>query len=118
MAYEKALVALADPTRRELFERLRHRPHTVGELTQLTGLRQPTVSEHLRVLRAARLVTDRRDGTRRYYRATHDGIGELRRYVESLWDDVLTAYAADDPHPPSPPPDRRAKTTRRARRRS
>ena len=100
MAYEQVLEALADPTRRALFERMRRRPHTVGELAEIAGIRQPTVSQHLRVLREAQLVTDRRDGTRRYYGATREGLAELRRYVESLWDDVLTAYAADDPAPP------------------
>jgi DNA-binding transcriptional ArsR family regulator len=57
----------------------------------------------LRVLRAARLVTDRREGTRRYYSADRAGLAELRRYVESLWDDVLAAYAGDDPEPPASP---------------
>jgi DNA-binding transcriptional ArsR family regulator len=101
MRYGPALAALADPTRRTLFERLRLRPHTVGELARLARVRQPTVSEHLRVLSEARLVSYRRDGTRRYYQASRDGIAALRRYVESLWDDVLTAYAAADPHPPA-----------------
>jgi DNA-binding transcriptional ArsR family regulator len=100
MAYHTALAALADPTRRRLYERLRRRPHTVGELARLARVTQPAVSQHLRVLRDARLVTDRREGTRRHYRATTDGLAELRRYVESLWDDVLTAYAAEDPAPP------------------
>jgi DNA-binding transcriptional ArsR family regulator len=100
MAYQAALTALADPTRRRLYERLRRRPHTVGELARLARVTQPAVSQHLRVLRQARLVTDRREGTRRHYRATTDGLAELRRYVESLWDDVLAAYAADDPAPP------------------
>jgi DNA-binding transcriptional ArsR family regulator len=100
MAYHSALTALADPTRRRLYERLRRRSHTVGELARLARVTQPAVSQHLRVLRQARLVTDRREGTRRHYRATTDGLAELRRYVESLWDDVLAAYAADDPAPP------------------
>ena len=100
MTYHTALTALADPTRRRLYERLRRRPHTVGELARLARVTQPAVSQHLRVLRDARLVTDRREGTRRHYRATTDGLAELRRYVESLWDDVLTAYAADGPAPP------------------
>ena len=100
MAYHSTLTALADPTRRRLYERLRRRPHTVGELARLARVTQPAVSHHLRVLRQARLVTDRREGTRRHYRATTDGLAELRRYVESLWDDVLAAYAADDPAPP------------------
>jgi DNA-binding transcriptional ArsR family regulator len=101
MPYGAALTALADPTRRTLFERLRHRAYTVGELAELAGVRQPTVSEHLRVLGEARLVHYRRDGTRRYYQASREGVAELRRYVESLWDDVLTAYAAADPQPPA-----------------
>ena len=100
MAYHSALTALADPTRRRLYERLRRRSHTVGELARLARVTQPAVSQHLRVLRQARLVTDRREGTRRHYRATTDGLAELRRYVESLWDDVLAAYAAADPAPP------------------
>jgi DNA-binding transcriptional ArsR family regulator len=102
MAYAQALEALADPTRRTIYERLRRRPHTVGELARLARVTQPGVSQHLRVLRSARLVTDRRDGTRRYYSASREGLADLRRYVESLWDDVLAAYAATDPNPPRP----------------
>jgi DNA-binding transcriptional ArsR family regulator len=94
MTYVAALTALADPTRRLLYERMRRRPHTVGELARLADVSQPAVSQHLRVLDGARLVTHRREGTRRYYRARPEGLAELRRYVESLWDDVLTAYAA------------------------
>lgn len=93
------MAALADPTRRALFERLRSRPHTVGELARIARIRQPSVSQHLRVLRGARLVRDRREGTRRYYSASREGLAELRRYVEKMWDDVLTAYAAAGPPP-------------------
>jgi DNA-binding transcriptional ArsR family regulator len=100
MNYQTALLALADPTRRRLYERLRRRSHTVGELARFARVTQPAVSQHLRVLRDARLVADRREGTRRYYRASPEGLAELRRYLESLWDDVLAAYAADDPAPP------------------
>jgi len=96
MTYGHVLVALADPTRRTIFERLRRRPHTVGELADLVDIRQPTVTQHLQVLRRARLVTDRREGTRRYYSASREGLAELRRYVESLWDDVLAAYAGNE----------------------
>lgn len=96
MTYGHVLVALADPTRRTIFERLRRRPHTVGELADLVEIRQPTVTQHLQVLRRARLVTDRREGTRRYYSASQEGLAELRRYVESLWDDVLAAYAGNE----------------------
>lgn len=100
MTYGATLVALADPTRRTIFERLRHQPHTVGELARLTKVSQPGVSQHLRVLRRARLVTHSQEGTRRYYSANREGLVALRRYVESLWEDVLTAYAAADPNPP------------------
>jgi DNA-binding transcriptional ArsR family regulator len=102
MAYAATLEALADPTRRTLFERLRRRPHTVGELADFAHIRQPTVSQHLRVLRDAKLVSSRSEGTRRYYRIQSDGLVALRKYVESFWDDVLLAYAADDPNPPRP----------------
>lgn len=94
MTYVAALTALADPTRRLLYERMRRRPHTVGELARLADVSQPAVSQHLRVLNGAKLVTHRREGTRRYYSARPEGLAELRRYVDSLWDDVLTAYAA------------------------
>ena len=100
MAYSNTLTALADPTRRRLYERLRRRDHTVGELAVLARITQPAASQHLRVLREARLVTNRRVGTRRYYRASRAGLAGLRRYIESLWDDVLAAYATDDPSPP------------------
>lgn len=107
MTYGHVLVALADPTRRMIFERLRTRPHTVGELANIVDVRQPTVTQHLQVLREARLVSDRREGTRRYYSASREGLAELRAYVESLWDDVLAAYAGSD----SP-----ARTSRRRKR--
>jgi DNA-binding transcriptional ArsR family regulator len=94
------LVALSDPTRRRLLERLCRRDHTVGELASLTNVTQPAVSQHLRVLRHARLVTIRPEGTRRYYRANREGLIQLRKYLESMWDDVLAAYAEDDPKPP------------------
>ncbi len=102
MTYEDALTALADPTRRGLFERLRRRPHTVGELALLARVSQPAISQHLRVLYRARLVTHEAQGTRRHYRATREGLDELRGYLETLWDDVLAAYAAADPAPPKP----------------
>jgi len=100
MTYEKPLRALADPTRRQLLERLSQRDHTVGELASLTDISQPAVSQHLRVLKHANLVTIRPEGTRRYYRANREGLVHLRQYLEGIWDDVLAAYAEDDPQPP------------------
>jgi DNA-binding transcriptional ArsR family regulator len=99
MAYTHVLEALADPTRRLLFESLWHGERTVGELADLAGIRQPTASQHLQALREARLVTARRDGTRRYYSADPAGLAELRRYVESFWDGVLAAYAGKGGEP-------------------
>jgi DNA-binding transcriptional ArsR family regulator len=93
MSYSVALTALADPTRRSLYERLRRREQSVGELAKALRVSQPAVSQHLQVLRRARLVRERRAGTRHYYRAAPDGLAELRGYIESLWDDVLAAYA-------------------------
>jgi DNA-binding transcriptional ArsR family regulator len=88
---------IADPTRRGLYERLRRRRYTVGELATQLRVTQPAVSQHLRVLSAARLVALEREGTRHYYHASHEGLAELRQYVESLWDDVLAAYANAKP---------------------
>jgi DNA-binding transcriptional ArsR family regulator len=92
MSYGVALAALADPTRRALYERVRRRPRAVGELARSLSVSQPAVSQHLRVLRQARLVRERREGTRHYYSASPEGLLELRRYLDSLWDDVLAAY--------------------------
>jgi len=93
MAYGTTLAALADPTRRKLYDRLRRRPHTVGELAKLARVSQPAVSQHLKVLHGARLVSVRPEGVRRYYQATPEGLAELRAWVDAMWDDVLAAYA-------------------------
>jgi len=87
------IAALADPTRRRLFDRLRRRPYAVGELARALGVSQPAVSQHLAVLRRARLVRSRADGARRLYQPDPAGIAALREYVDRMWDDVLTAYA-------------------------
>ena len=99
MTYDKTLAALADGTRRRLFERLGKRDHTVGELAEVLEVSQPAVSQHLRVLEVARLVRSRSEGTRRFYRASPEGLAALRRYLESQWDGVLAAFAADEPKP-------------------
>jgi DNA-binding transcriptional ArsR family regulator len=96
MAYEDCLAALAEPTRRALYEKVRRHPRTVGDLARAVGISQPGVSQHLGVLLKARLVTRTREGARRYYQADPRGLADLRRYVESLWDDALAAYAAAD----------------------
>ncbi|MFI5006802.1 MAG: ArsR/SmtB family transcription factor [Solirubrobacterales bacterium] len=93
MTYTQSLAALADPTRRRLLERLRRRPHAVGELARHLGVTQPAVSQHLAVLRRARLVRSRPDGSRRLYRPDPSGIAALREYLDRMWNDVLAAYA-------------------------
>lgn len=99
MPYAEALTALADPTRREIFDRLRSGPRSVGELARALPVSQPAVSQHLRRLREAGLVAERREGTRHYFHATPEGLAELRAYLEDLWSDVLAAYAASEPRP-------------------
>jgi DNA-binding transcriptional ArsR family regulator len=89
--------ALADPTRRAVFERLRHGPQPVGEIARGLPVSRPAVSQHLRVLKEAGLVTERKDGTRRLYRVDPDGLAGLRTYLEGFWADALAAFkeAAD-----------------------
>jgi DNA-binding transcriptional ArsR family regulator len=94
VTYGVALQALADPTRREIFERLRRGPRPVGELAAGLDVSRPAVSQHLKVLREAGLVSERRDGTRRIYRVEVEGLAELRRYLDRFWDDVLAAFKA------------------------
>jgi DNA-binding transcriptional ArsR family regulator len=93
MTYSQSLIALADPTRRRLFDRLRRRPYAVGELARALGVTQPAVSQHLAVLSRAHLVRATRDGQRRLYRPDPAGIAALREYVDRMWDEVLAAYA-------------------------
>lgn len=112
MSYGTTLAALADPTRRGIYERIRRRPHAVGELARALDVTQPAVSQHLRVLRSARLVRVRREGTRRIYTADTEGLAELRRYVEQMWDDVLAAFAAGASEPPPARPRGRARIVR------
>jgi DNA-binding transcriptional ArsR family regulator len=92
VAYEVAITALADPTRRSIFEQLRHGPRAVGQLAAGLPVSRPAVSQHLRVLKEAGLVTERRDGTRRLYRIEPAGLEELREYLERFWDEALEAF--------------------------
>ncbi len=92
MAYSAALQALADPTRRAVFERLRGGPRAVGEIAAEMPVTRPAVSQHLRVLKEAGLVVDAPRGTRRLYRIDPDGLGDLRAYLDQFWDDALAAF--------------------------
>ena len=89
-----AIEALADPTRREVFERLRSGPRAVGELAAELPVSRPAVSQHLRVLKEAGLVSDRRNGTRRLYSVEPKGLAELRAYLEEFWTEALAAFKA------------------------
>jgi DNA-binding transcriptional ArsR family regulator len=92
VAYVNPLDALGDPTRRAIFERLRTGAHSVTELAEELPVSRPAVSQHLRVLKNAGLVRERRDGTRRLYRIDPDGLGEVRDYFDNFWSEVLAAF--------------------------
>lgn len=92
--YEASLHALAEPTRRTIFQLVRERPRSVAELAAHVPVSRPAVSQHLAVLERARLVGHRKRGTRHVYHPDPAGLAPLREYVESLWDDVLEAFAA------------------------
>lgn len=95
MTYEAALSALADPTRRAIFENLKDGPRTVGNLAEDFPVSRAAVSQHLRVLREAGLVSETPDGTRRIYKAEPEGLAALRAYLEDYWGDVLGACARE-----------------------
>ena len=88
-----ALSALAEPVRREIVERLAQRPMAVGELAAQLPVTRPAVSQHLKVLREARLVRDRAEGTRRIYYIDPAGFGQIRGWLDRFWDESLAAYA-------------------------
>jgi len=92
MAYEKALAALADPTRRQVFESLRRGPLPVGEIAARLPVSRPAVSQHLRALKDAGLVADEARGTARLYRIHAKGLEELRSWLDGFWDDALARF--------------------------
>src|ERR1700733_11298453 len=93
MTYVNALAALSDPTRRLVFERLIAAPRPAGELADGLPVSRPAVSQHLKVLKEAGLITERREGTRRIYAPDPRALGELRAYVDGMWRDALAAMA-------------------------
>ena len=104
----RLLQALSDDSRRAIFEVVADREASVSEVCEAVSLRQPTVSQHLKVLHDAGLVTRRADGNRRLYRVEPDGLAPLRAYLDRFWDDALGAFATyandptNDPKGPTP----------------
>jgi DNA-binding transcriptional ArsR family regulator len=93
MAYAtEGFTALGDPTRRAIFERLADGPTAVGELARHLPVSRPAVSQHLKVLKDAGLVTDRRAGNRRIYQLDPDAVAALRAYLDQFWKRSLTAF--------------------------
>jgi DNA-binding transcriptional ArsR family regulator len=91
---DEGFMALGDPTRRAVFELVAARARAVGELAAELPVSRPAVSQHLRVLKAAGLVVDRAEGTRRIYAVDRDGVGALRAYLDRFWDNSLAAFKA------------------------
>src|SRR6516162_9145774 len=93
MTYEVALAALSDPTRRLVFERVLTAPRPVTAIAEGLPVSRPAVSQHLKVLKEAGLITERRDGTRRLYAANPQALGELRAAIETMWHEALAGIA-------------------------
>ncbi len=92
MTYESAFLALADPTRRRVFEELRRGPRPVGVIAARMPVSRPAVSQHLAVLKKAGLVGDRAEGTRRVYYIDPMGLASIRIWLDQFWDDALLAF--------------------------
>jgi len=92
MSYDDTLDALAHELRRQILALLRERPRSVGELAEGLPVSQPAISQHLKVLREAGLVSMEPDGTRHIYHLDRRGLDPLRVYVDSFWEDPLDAY--------------------------
>ena len=92
---ERALAALGDPTRRQIFERLRGGPRPVGELARGLPVSRPAVSQHLKVLKDAGLVIHETQGTRNVYEIDPAGLGELRAWLDQFWAEALDAFKAE-----------------------
>ena len=91
---EAVFAALSDRTRRAVFEKLREGPRPVAEIAQGLPVSRPAVSQHLKVLKASGLVRAHARGRRVFYSIDARGLGELRGYLDSFWDDALAAFAA------------------------
>jgi len=95
VANQEIFTALADPTRRCIFEALREHPMSVGEIAAEQPVSRPAVSQHLKVLVDAKLVSAKAEGTKRFYSIRREGLLALREYLDSFWSDALSAYSAE-----------------------
>ena len=95
MAYGTALAVLADPTRRRVFERLRHGPRPVNLIAAGLPVSRPAVSQHLKALKQAGLVMERSEGARRIYSLRREGLMELREWLDGFWGDALEAFKVE-----------------------
>lgn len=95
MAYQAALLALADPTRRRVFEQLRYGPKPVGVIAAQMPVSRPAVSQHLGILKKAGLVADRAEGTRRVYYIDPHGLASIRIWLDQFWDAALSSFKAE-----------------------
>ncbi len=84
--------ALADPTRRTIFELVVAQPRAVGQLAEVLPISRPAVSQHLKLLKSAGLVVDRAEGTRRIYRSNPDGLREMRAQLDRFWNQTLANF--------------------------
>ena len=89
------IAALGDPTRRTIFESLARRPKAVGELAAELPVSRPAVSQHLRVLKEAGLVSDRADGTRRIYQIRQQGVQAIHGYLDQMWGQAMAGFQAE-----------------------
>jgi len=92
MTYDTVLDALGNQTRRTVLKRLRAGERSVAEIAEGMYVSRPAVSQHLRVLKAARLVTDRAEGARRLYSVDPRGLEALRSWLDGFWDRALVAF--------------------------
>jgi DNA-binding transcriptional ArsR family regulator len=117
MTYQtgRQLDALGDATRRAIFERIAQGSIAVGDIALDLPVSRPAVSQHLKVLKDAGLVTDRAEGTRRLYSIDREGLASLRGYFDRFWDDALDAFrrAAEAAAPPPRPPAKKLRAPKR-----
>jgi DNA-binding transcriptional ArsR family regulator len=91
----RAMTALADPTRRQIFELVASRPRSVADLTRALPVTQSAVSQHLKVLKEAKLVRPQREGTKRIYFVDPAGLGRMRAWLDRQWSEALNTFKAE-----------------------